>query len=245
ESDGERKIIPSGETWHQDPPAEAAAPAPVPVEAAAPERRSRAPEAQAGLPRSAFLDAASLLAETPEGLHLLQGDAWLLYRRTPGPEERYLAVFRRAVRAPPQAWFIAPVGSALAVATRTEYLYFFDEAGARTGVRVGALSGHQVYHGGGKIWVVNAAGELHEIDRRFRVVRTEKVLTASLWEGVVLDGSKPVLALPDVGPRLILVDLQTGTARARALPSPAKGAPRSTGKGLFIPGPDLSLDPGI
>jgi hypothetical protein len=231
--DGQRTIVSRGASWSLQ------APLPAPETPGRPVPQN----APKGLARGALIDGTGVVSETPTAIHLLRGDSWLRYDR--GDDGGlFQPVFERRIQPPPDPWFIAPAGAALAVATHTEYLYFFDATGSRTGVRVGVLSCRQVFFGGGKTWVVNAAGELFEIDRNFRIVRKEKILTASLWEGLLVDGPRPVLVLPDVEARIVFVDLNSGTHRVRALPTVAKASPRPAAGGVFIPGPDLVIDPG-
>lgn len=120
---------------------------------------------------------------------------------------------------------------AVAVATHSEFLYFFDRNGARTSARVGSQSAENLFWFKDRLAFVNAEGKLSIYGPSRELEKSFHVLKGSLWEGLVLSDRYAVL--PDTSARLVVVDLEKeSVVKEFPLEEPATG--RLEIKGTFV-----------
>jgi len=123
---------------------------------------------------------------------------------------------------------------AVAVATHSDFLYFFDGNGARTSVRVGSQSAENMFWFKDRLAFVNAEGKLSVYGPTRDLEKSFSVMTGSLWEGVLL--SDHILVLPDTSARLVVVDLEKVlVAKEIPLEEPAAGRLEKKGGLVEVP----------
>ncbi|MBL8994955.1 MAG: hypothetical protein JNM63_16525, partial [Spirochaetia bacterium] len=75
---------------------------------------------------------------------------------------------------------------AVAVATHSDFVYFFDRNGVRASARVGSQTAENLFWFNNRLAFVNAEGKLLIYGPTRELERSFPVLTGSLWEGILL-----------------------------------------------------------